>query len=103
MRDAEDIPSTPPSAEGSECPFLNRNDARCAPRFCVDALDSFFSLCCGSFRRCENYHRIRADDARAVASVGGVSEKHVALTTSATSSEPTSLDGRPLRIRAYLP
>lgn len=103
MRDAEAIPSPAPAAEGCECPFLTRNDARCARRFSVGELDSFFAYCCGSFRRCETYHRIRAEDARAVASVDGVSEKPVALTTSASTSDSRSLDGRPLRIRAYLP
>lgn len=102
MHDTADQRATP-TDDAPECPFLCRNDARCADRFGVDALDSFFALCCGSFRRCTTYHRIRAEDARSVAAVRAAAEKPVALTTSASTSEPTSPDGRPLRIRAYLP
>ncbi len=83
-----------------ECPFLDRNDARCASRFTVGALDSFFALCCGSFRRCSTYHLIRADDARSVTGAESGPERIVALTTSASALGSTPPDGIALRIRA---
>jgi hypothetical protein len=84
-----------------ECPFLDRNDARCASRFTVGALDSFFAICCGSFRRCPTYHRMRAEDARAVAGASSGPERIVALTTSASALGSTPPDGIALRIRPH--
>lgn len=83
-----------------ECPFLDRNDARCASRFTVAALDTFFALCCGSFRRCPTYHRMRAEDALAVAGATSGPERIVALTTSASALGSTQPDGIACRIRA---
>lgn len=78
----------------SECPYLSRGDARCEERFQVARLDEFFALCCGNYRRCATYHRVRSDDARATAPARpAVSEPTpVALTA----------HGRELRVRALL-
>lgn len=78
------------AGEPGECPFLADDDARCAKRFVVDNLDDFYSLCCGSYRRCQTYHQIRGD---AIASAAPASLNPVALTS----------DGQPLRIRSHLP
>ncbi len=71
----------------SECPFVNCNDARCADRFQVAQLDEFFALCCGNYRRCQTYHRLRAEGA------------HGALKAALPAVAMTA-HGRELRVRS---
>ena len=73
------------AADDTECPFLARDDVRCAASFAVDRLDDFYGLCCGSYRRCATYHLLRRESA-----------------SSPVSVDLTS-DGKPLRVRANLP
>ncbi len=79
----------------SECPYLDqpllgREDPTCADRCQMGRLEEFFAICCGNYRRCQTYHRLRAEEARAAAPG---SDPTVALTA----------HGRELRVRAYLP
>lgn len=40
---------------GRHCPFLNRNDARCAAHFTVNRLSYVFTHCCGEYGSCPSY------------------------------------------------
>jgi DNA-binding GntR family transcriptional regulator len=42
----------------SHCPFLNREDARCANHFSLDRLDHAFHHCFGSYSACPTYHEM---------------------------------------------
>ncbi len=45
----------------SACPHVNRNDPRCATRFCLSRIDQAFSVCFGAYHGCPMYHRINAE------------------------------------------
>jgi hypothetical protein len=66
------------------CPFLDRNDARCASRFGLDRIDEMMEICLGAgVAGCFMHHRIRHEDAMA---------------TDSRLVTPTH-DGHPLRLR----
>lgn len=50
---------------GQACPHVNRNDPRCASRFCLGRIDQAFHVCFGSYRGCPMYHRINREIDRA--------------------------------------
>lgn len=73
-------------AEGS-CPYIDRDDCRCATRFSLGRLDQMFEICLGpGMAGCFMYHRLRQEDRLAQAS-----ESDRLVT-------PTH-DGQPLRLR----
>jgi hypothetical protein len=78
-----------------ECPYLERDDARCEPRFHVGQLDAFFALCCGTYRRCPTYHRIRAES-------GADDEALPARPAARPLAVTLTAHGRPLGIRGLL-
>ena len=49
------------------CPHVNRNDPRCASRFCLGRLDQAFTVCFGSFHGCPMFHRINVELAEVAA------------------------------------
>lgn len=66
------------------CPYLDRNDTRCAARFALDRIDQMMDVCLGpGVAGCFMHHRIRHEDTTSPAS---------RLVT------PTH-DGHPLRLR----
>ena len=55
----------PPRASARHCPFLNREDDRCAPQFSVGHLDHVFDRCCGDYAGCDAYREQLAERAAA--------------------------------------
>ena len=43
---------------GRHCPFLNRNDARCAEHFRVSRLQHAFDHCFNSYANCPSYRQM---------------------------------------------
>jgi hypothetical protein len=46
---------------GTQCPYINAQDARCARQFTLRNLNDAFFLCAGAFHRCAVYHQLRAE------------------------------------------
>ena len=66
------------------CPYLDRNDPRCASRFAIGRLDQMMDVCLGSGAAgCFMHHRIRHEDA----------------TSSDSRLVTPTHDGQPLRLR----
>jgi hypothetical protein len=59
------MPNAPTDAS-TECPYLECGDPRCEDRFRVGRLDEFFAVCCGQYRRCATYQRIRHERGESV-------------------------------------
>lgn len=79
---AESKPDAAPIVSGA-CPFLDRNDSRCASRFGLDRLDQMLDICLGpGAAGCFMHHRMQHED-------------DLARTRPMT---PTH-DGQPLRLR----
>ena len=54
--------------QGSDCPYLERRDTRCASSWTLVTLTEAFRLCVGRYEYCSRYNQIRvADDHRQVA------------------------------------
>lgn len=80
-------PETPDPIAPEGCPYLDRNDQRCASRFCLGRLDQMLDICLGSGQAgCFMYHRISHEDAQRAAR------------GAAPPMVPTH-DGQPLRLR----
>lgn len=47
--------------DGPHCPFLNRDDPRCAGRLRVGQLDFAFAHCAGDYGACPTYRALLAD------------------------------------------
>ena len=45
--------------ESTCCPFINRDDPRCAELFTLARMEEAFGLCLGDFRACPTYHELR--------------------------------------------
>lgn len=61
--------------QGRHCPFLNRNDARCAEHFRVARLQHAFDHCFNAYSACPSYREMlteRAGRAESDASIGPV-------------------------------
>jgi hypothetical protein len=66
------------------CPYLDRNDPRCASRFGLGRLDQMMDICLGSgVAGCFMHHRIRHED----------------VTSSESRLVTPTHDGHPLRLR----
>ncbi|MBT8484768.1 MAG: hypothetical protein HKO59_02810 [Phycisphaerales bacterium] len=44
------------------CPHIDRNDPRCATRFCLGRIEQAFSVCFGAFHGCPMFHRINCEE-----------------------------------------
>ncbi len=55
------------SADGP-CPFINRNDSRCAARFTLGRLGEAFRLCVNDHHDCHVYDQIEREQDRLAAS-----------------------------------
>ncbi|MEE2972173.1 MAG: hypothetical protein VX672_03525 [Planctomycetota bacterium] len=50
----------------NSCPYIDRNDCRCATRFSLGRLAQMFEICLGpGMAGCFMYHRLRQEDRRA--------------------------------------
>ena len=47
------------SLESTCCPFINRDDPRCAELFTLARMEEAFGLCFGDFRACRTYQELR--------------------------------------------
>ena len=70
------------------CPYLDRNDQRCASRFSLGRMDQMLDICLGNGRSgCFMYHRICHEDAQQ------------AVRDASTTPMTPTYDGQPLRLR----
>lgn len=79
--------ATAGSIVSGSCPYLDRDDPRCASRFALDHLDQMLDVCLGpGAAGCFMHHRIRHEDQ---------------VASNAASDRPAMLthDGQPLRLR----
>jgi len=60
------------------CPYVDRNDSRCANRFKLGRMEQAFSVCFGTYHVCPMYHSISAELKRPSALMAAIP---VALTT----------------------
>ena len=84
------MPRLPITGPARHCPFLNREDERCAPQFSIGHLGYALDHCCGEYAACPAYRAQLAErqTARDAAAAQESSHAHPALT-------PLTLDGRP--------
>ena len=69
---------------GGACPYLDRDDPRCATRFSLGRMDQMMDVCLGAgVAGCFMHHRIRHEDA----------------TSSSSRIVIPTHDGHPLRLR----
>jgi len=64
MREAiEASPESPQSrnASAAACPYVDRNDPRCATRFSLGRIEQAFSVCFGAYYGCPMFHRINSE------------------------------------------
>ena len=54
----------PGQTECSTCPFIDRNDHRCAARFTLSRLNEAFEICLGEYRSCGIYQQLRHGTSR---------------------------------------
>lgn len=47
-----------------ECPFLDRQDMRCAKRVTMLNLDQAYRLCAGNYESCIYYYQLRVERSR---------------------------------------
>ncbi len=54
-----------PEPDSSCCPFIDRDDSRCASKFKLGRLHNAFGICMNEYQRCATYHQIlRESEAR---------------------------------------
>ena len=47
-----------PEPESPCCPFIDRDDSRCASQFKLGRLHNAFGVCINEYQRCATYHQI---------------------------------------------
>ncbi len=86
-----DAPRPRPPAR--HCPFLNREDERCAPQFSIGHLDFALDHCCGQYADCPAYRAQVAERQSARRAAAHEEVRHAA--PQAVTITPITLDGRP--------
>ena len=47
------------NVESTCCPFINRDDPRCASRFTLNRMHEAFGECLGAYHGCQTYHELQ--------------------------------------------
>jgi hypothetical protein len=78
------------------CPFLNRDDPRCAAHFRVNHLQNAFDHCAGEYAKCSSYRELLAE--RIMRRAAAESERRVELSVGgqAYAIEHRTAWGRPV-------
>lgn len=93
-------PSRPESRGTPECPHVDRNDHRCGERFCLSALESMFSLCCGGYHACAVYHRINMELNYGTAREPARRSVRPGAFGASSGAQQLTANGRPIEFRA---